>query len=131
MMRQINEAYWHDYYNTHNNRHFDDLVARFFAEDAVFENPKVRAVGHPQILDFFTHSNQDVHIKLVPHAIIINPGVTATELDCVMQAQRDLPEFLITPLKKGGEVTVRMAAVYHLSEDLISRAGIYWGQRVK
>ena len=129
-MRDIDETYWHDYYDTHNDRRFDELVNRFFAKDAVFENPKVHAVGHDQITDFFKNSNQDVHIELLPRAIIINPGVTATELDCVIHAQKDMPDFLLGPVKKGGQVTIRMAAVYHMTQDLIARAGIYWGQRI-
>ena len=76
-------------------------------------------------------SGQDVHIELVPRAIIIGSGVTATELDCVMRPQKDLPGFLLGPVKKGDEARMRMAAVYHMTQDRISRAGIYRGQRVE
>jgi hypothetical protein len=62
-------------------------------------------------------------------AIISNTGVTAVELDCVIHAEKDLPDFLLGPMKKGGEAKVRMAAVYHLTQDRICRASIYWGRR--
>ena len=129
MTRDVDEEYWKDYFDTHKNRRFDDLVNRFYAENAEFENPKVAAVGREQILEFLKHSNRDVHIRLVPRAIIVNPGVTATELDCIMHPQKDLPEFLLGPVKKGDEAKMRMAAIYHMTQDLIVRARIYWGQR--
>ena len=126
----IEEQYWNNYYKTHNERRFDALVNNFYADDAVFENPKVQAFGRKQILAFFENSNRDVHIELIPRAILIDNGVTATELDCVIAAQMDLPDFLLGPMKKGGTTTIRMAAVYHLKQDLISRASIYWGRQV-
>ena len=131
MTREINEDYWNDYYDTHNNRRFEDLVTRFFAQDAIFENPKVQVAGWEQILGFFKHSNEHVNIKLVPNTIVINPGVSATELDCILHPQEDLPDFLMGPVKKGDQVIIRMAAVYHTTKDLISQARIYWGQRIE
>ena len=131
MVREIDENYWKDYFDTHNDRRFDDLVNRFYAEDASFENPKVQVVGREQILSFLKQSNQNVQIQLVPQAIIITSGVTAVELDCVMHPQKDLPDFLLGPVKKGDQATMRQAAVYHLTQDLISRARVYWGQRTE
>ena len=129
-MRRIEENYWKDYFNTHNDRRFDDLVNDFYTEDAVFENPKIQVVGREQLISFLEQSNQDVWIELIPCTIITNTGVTAVELDSVIHAERDLPDFLLGPMKKGGEAKMRMAAVYHLTQDRISRASIYWGRRV-
>ena len=130
VMRQIDENYWKDYFDTHNDRRFDDLVNNFYTEDAAFENPKIQVVRREQIVGFLTQSNQDVRIELIPRAIIINAGATAVELDCVMHAQKDLPDFLLGPMKKGCVARMRMAAVYHLTHDRISRASIYWGRSI-
>jgi SnoaL-like domain len=129
-MRRIDENYWKDYFDTHNDRRFDDLVNDFYTEDAVFENPKIQVMGRDQLISFLIQSNQEVWIELIPCAIITNTGVTAVELDCVIHAEKDLPDFLLGPMKKGGEAKMRMAAVYHLTQDRISRASIYWGRRV-
>jgi SnoaL-like domain len=129
-MKRIEENYWKDYFNTHNDRRFDDLVNDFYTKDAVFENPKIQVVGREQLISFLEQSNQDVWIELIPCTIITNTGVTAVELDSVIHAERDLPDFLLGPMKKGGEAKMRMAAVYHLTQDRISRASIYWGRRV-
>jgi hypothetical protein len=126
MLRKIDEKY--DYYRTHNERRFDDLVNGFFAEDASFENPKMQAKGRQQIIDFLKQSSEFVRINLMPRSIVINPGVTAIELDCVMRAEKDLPDFLLGPMKKGSKANMRMAAFYHLVGDLISQANVYWGQ---
>jgi SnoaL-like domain len=128
MMTKVNEKYWNDYYTTHNERRFDDLVTGFFTEDATFENPKVQVSGREQIVGFLKQSSQFVEINLMPSIIIINHGVTAVELDCVMQAEKDLPDFLLGPIKKGSKASMRMAAVYHLAGDRISRASVYWGR---
>ena len=131
MIRQVDDVYWKSYFDTHNDRRFDDLVNNFYTDDAVFENPKIQVVGRKQIVDVLKRSNKDVHIALIPRVLIINAGVTATELDCVMHPQRDLPDFLLGPMKKGEEAKMRIAAVYHLTQDRIARARIYWGQRLK
>ena len=128
MLGKIDEKYWNDYYRTHNERRFDDLVNGFFTEDASFENPKMQAKGRQQIIGFLKQSSQFVRINLVPSSIVINPGVTAIELDCVMQAEKDLPDFLLGPMKKGGKASMRMAAFYYLVGDLISQARVYWGR---
>jgi hypothetical protein len=130
-MRQVDEAYWQEYYDTHNSRRFVDLVDNFYTTDATFENPKTQAKGREQLLAFLEQSNEFVRIKLIPRVIILNLGVTATELDCVMHAEKDLPDFLLGPMKKGGEAKMRQAAVYHLTQDRIAQARIYWGQQVK
>jgi hypothetical protein len=129
--RQIDENYWKDYFDTHNDRRFDDLVNDFYTEDATFENPKIQTMGREQLIRFLKHSNQDVWIQLIPRAIITNTGVTVVELDCVMHAEKDLPDFLLGPIRKGDEAKMRMVAVYHLIQDRISGASIYWGRRVE
>ncbi|GKS59633.1 hypothetical protein YTPLAS18_31600 [Nitrospira sp.] len=129
-MRQIDENYWKDYFDTHNDRRFDDLVSNFYTEDAAFENPKIQVMGQDRLISFLKQSNQDVWIELIPRAIISNTGVTAIELDCVIHAEKDLPDFLLGPMKAGDKAKMRMAAVYHLTQDRISRASIYWGRGV-
>jgi len=127
MARTVDEAYWQDYFRTHNERRFGDLVRDFYAEDAVFQNPKVMVRGHAQLLDFFEQANRDVHIDLVPRAILIDPGLSAVELNCVMHAAKDLPDFLLGAMEKGDEASMGMASIYHLRGDRIIRARIYWG----
>jgi limonene-1,2-epoxide hydrolase len=129
MVRKVDESYWNDYFRTHNEERFDDLVNRFFTEDLVFDNPKTRANGRQELILFLQRTSENVHIDLIPRTIIINAGVTAVELDCVMHARKDMPDFLLGPLKKGDTASMRMAGVYHLTEDRISRASVYWGRR--
>jgi hypothetical protein len=130
-MRQVDEAYWHDYFDTHNGRRFVEFVNNFYTQDATFENPKIQTKGREQLVAFLEQSNEFVRIELIPRVIISNLGVTAIELDCVMHAEKDLPDFLLGPMTKGGEAKMRQAAVYHLAQDHISQARIYWGRQVK
>ena len=128
MNREVDEAYWRDYFETHNARRFKDLVNRFYAENALFANPKIEARGREQLLTFFVGANQDVQIDLLPGSIFVKPGVTAVEMECVMHAKADLPDFLLGPMKAGEAASMPMASVYHMAGDLIARARIYWGQ---
>ncbi len=130
MIRQVDENYWNQYYATHNDRRFDDLVNDFFTPDAIFENPKTQVTGREQLIRFFKQSNQNVKIDLIPRNVIVSAGISAVELDCVMHAEMDIPDFLLGPLTKGSVVTMRMAGVYHLSQDHIAQARIYWGRRI-
>ena len=116
-MRQVDESYWKDYFDTHNDRRFDDLVNNFYTEDAAFENPKIQVKGREKLISSLIQSNQDMWIELIPCAIITTTGVTAVELECVIHAEKDLPDFLLGPMKKGGEAKMRMAAIYHLTQD--------------
>jgi hypothetical protein len=129
MVRKVDESYWNDYFRTHNEERFDDLVNRFYTEDLAFDNPKTQANGRKELILFLQRSSENVHIDLIPRAIVINAGVTAVELDCVMHARKDMPDFLLGALKKGDTASMRMASVYHLTEDRISRASVYWGRR--
>jgi len=125
-MRQIDEKYWQDYFDTHNDRRFEDLVNNFYTEDATFQNPKTLVRGRKKLIDYLKQSNQDVRIELIPLTIITNPGVAAVELDCVIHVERDLPNFLFGPMNNGDSARIGMAAVYHLDKDRITQANIYW-----
>ena len=128
MTRTVDQAYWQAYFGTHNAQAFEELVARFYAPDAVFSNPRAQVQGRAQILDFFKGANQDVQITLEPTSIVINPGVTAVEITAAMRARRDLPGFFIVPLKEGAEISVPMAGIYHMTAGYIFRARMYWGR---
>ena len=129
MVRKVDESYWNDYFRTHNDGRFDDLVKGFYTEDLTFDNPKTQVNGQEELIRFLEKSSENVHIDLVPRTIVTNAGVTAVELDCVMHARKDLPDFLLGPLKRGDTAKMRMVAVYHLTDDRISRASVYWGRR--
>jgi hypothetical protein len=122
----VDEKYWNDYFDTHNYGRFEDLVNDFYTKDAVFENPKAQVRGRKEIISYLKQSNQDVKIELIPQTIVINPGVTAVEMDCVVHAEKDLPNFLLGPMNKGATASIGMAAVYHMKNDRITRARIYW-----
>lgn len=123
----VSEKYWKDYFNTHSDRRFEDLVNDFYSADTTFENPKAKVRGRKELIGLLKQANQDVKIELIPQTIVMNPGVTAVEMDCVIHAEKDLPNFLLGPMHNGGTANIGMAAFYHLKEDGITRARVYWG----
>jgi hypothetical protein len=75
MTRNVDEAYWQDYFRTHNERRFEELVTRFYAEDALF-------------FAFLEGANRDVRIDLLPSSILVKAGVTAIELSASCAPRR-------------------------------------------
>lgn len=128
MTQTVDQAYWHTYFRAHNEGRFEELVAGFYAPDAVFANPRVQLKGRKEILDFFQSATKDVHIALQPSSILVQAGVSAIELVAVMRARKDLPGFFIAPLREGEETSVPMASIYHMSAGLIFRSRVYWGR---
>ena len=66
----VDEKYWNDYFDTHNDGRFEDLVNDFYTEDAIFENPKARMRGRKEIIGYLKQSNQDVKIELIPKPLL-------------------------------------------------------------
>jgi SnoaL-like domain len=128
MVTHVDEAYWQDYFRTHNEGRFRMFVPGFYAENATFEDPVIIRRGHTEILNMLETLARDAQIRLQPKTIIVKPGWSAVELDSHVHALKDIPNFLMGSLKKGEEATMPMAAVYHMAGDLIARARIYWGR---
>jgi hypothetical protein len=112
----VDKTYWNDYFDTHNDGRFEDLVNDFYTEDATFGNPKTQVRGRKELIGFLKQAIQDVKIELIPRTIVMNPGVTAVELDCVIHAKQDLPNFLLGPMNTGDTASIGMAAIYHLKK---------------
>ena len=129
-MAEVNEQYWHRYYQTHNEARFVDLVDEFFHVDGALENPNYEVRGRDALLDYFQGASEHAQLTLVPHAILVKPGVSATEDDFIVEPRIDLPDFVTGPLKAGERTKIRMAGFYHMDDDRITLARIYWGRTI-
>jgi len=107
-------------------KHYDDLVNNFYLADATFQNPKYQITGREAIARFFQEHHLYVDEELTPVTVIITPEVAGLELDGVLSATKDLPDFYVTPMKQGVPVRMGMAAFYHLEGDRIAHVRIYW-----
>jgi ketosteroid isomerase-like protein len=126
MTREVNREYWQEYFDTYNRKRYDDLVNNFYLADATFQNPKYQMAGREAIARFFQEHHVDVDEELTPVTVIITPEVAALELDGVLSATKDLPDFYVMPMKQGVPVRMGMAAFYHLQGDRIAQVRIYW-----
>ena len=126
MTRGVNRKYWQEYFDIYNSKRYDDLVNNFYLADATFQNPKYQIAGREAIARFFQENHVDVDENLTPLTVIITPEVAALELDGVLTATKDLPDFYVMPLRQGVPVRMGMAAFYHLEGDRIAHARIYW-----
>ena len=125
-MRTVDQNYWLEYYKVYNSKRYDDLVNIFFAEDAVFQNPKFTCHGRNEIASFFTEHHTLVSEELVPRTLVLTPEVCAIEIDGIFIADIDVPDFYIVPLKKGKAEPWAMSAFYHMKGDRITRARVFW-----
>ena len=126
MPREVNREYWDEYFQTYNQKRYNDLVNNFYLASATFQNPKYQIAGREAIAQFFKEHHVDVDENLTPLTVIITSEVAALELDGVLTSKKDLPDFYVTPLKQGVPVRLGMAAFYHLEGDRIAHARVYW-----
>jgi len=126
MTREVNRKYWQEYFDIYNSKHYDDLVNNFYLADATFQNPKYQIAGREAIARFFQEHHLYVDEAITPLTVIITPEVAGLELDGVLTATKDLPDFYVAPLKQGVPVRLGMAAFYHLQGDRIAQVRIYW-----
>jgi len=126
MTREVNREYWQEYFDMYNSKHYDDLVNNFYLADATFQNPKYQITWREAIARFFQEHHLYVDEELTPVTVIITPEVAGLELDGVLSATKDLPDFYVTPMKQGVPVRMGMAAFYHLEGDRIAHVRIYW-----
>lgn len=125
-MRKVDSEYWDDYFATYNSKKYDDLVNRFYAADATFQNPKYSLKGREQIGEYFTQHHADVDEHLTQVTVIITEKVAALELDAEFSSDKDLPDYYVTPLVKGQKAKMGMGVFYHLDGDMIKHVRIYW-----
>ena len=128
MARTVDTQFWQDYFNAYNSKQYDKLMNEFYAEDAIFQNPKQKFVGREAILKHFQDAHTSVDEKLEEVTRIISPEVTAIELNGYFVAQRDMPDYYVRPLKKGEKQEMGMGVFYHLKGDKIARVMVYWMQ---
>lgn len=126
MPREVNREYWDEYFQTYNQKRYDDLVNNFYVAEATFQNPKYRVEGRQAIAEFFKSHHVDLDEELTPLTVIITPEVAALELDGKFSSKKDLPDFYVMPLKQGVPIRMGMAAFYHLEGDHIAHARVYW-----
>ena len=126
MCRTVNREYWNEYFKTYNEKRYDDLINNFYAENPTFQNPKYSLAGRNEIADFFKKQHTNVNEVLTPVTVIITPEVAAFELDGVLSAEVDLPDFYVMPLKKRVEVPMKMGVFYHMKGDRIVHLSVYW-----
>ncbi len=126
MPREVNRDYWDEYFQTYNQKRYDDLVNNFYADQPTFQNPKYKLEGRQAIADFFKQHHIHLNETLTPITVVITPEVAALELDGVFSADQDLPNFYVMPITRGVEVKMGMAAFYHLEGDRIAHVRVYW-----
>jgi ketosteroid isomerase-like protein len=126
MVRKVDREYWREYFETYNAKRYDDLVNNFYAEDPTFQNPKYKLEGRRDLAEFFKQHHVDVKETLTPITVVITPEVAALELDAVFSAEKDVPDFYVHPISRGVPVNMGMSAFYHLRDDRIVHARVYW-----
>jgi len=127
-MTAVDEAYWHRYYDVHNQARFVELVDTFYDTNASFANPRKQFHGREELINYFQGAGEFAKLTLSPLEIWVKPGVTATELDFTAEARQDIPHFVTGPLEAGQIAKIKMAATYRMKGPLIVQALVFWGQ---
>lgn len=116
-----------EYLQAYDTGDYKMTLEKYYTEDAVFENTRVRVVGRDNCIQWFTKSHALGYMeKLTPVNILIGEGVVAVELDQEFTAYEDVPNHYVAPMKKGETITTSgVCAFYKMRDGRISSVRVY------
>jgi hypothetical protein len=96
------------------------LVERFFTEDTVFESgPRVMRGAH-ELLKFLNWAHDGIREIIRAQLVLRDENHIFAEIDMDFHAQRDKPDFVFGPLRKGEFTTVKFLVVYYLRDGKVA-----------
>ena len=113
------------YFEEYNTADYEKTMKQYYTLDAVFESPDYKLEGRDKIIQFMTESHKGMTEIMKIKNILADGDLIAVEIEAVIQASEDRPNFHIRPLKKGDSITLRMAAIYGTSDNRISSVRLY------
>ncbi|MBU0554715.1 MAG: nuclear transport factor 2 family protein [Alphaproteobacteria bacterium] len=98
-----------------------ERAGRYYTEDCVLRLPSVPVMsGRDAICEFYRTMFQTVREDLTVHGLVIDDNGIAVDCTSTFTAQRDAPDFVVAPLKKGESIQVRVFVVYSLRNGQIA-----------
>ncbi|KAG4411235.1 hypothetical protein IFR04_015627 [Cadophora malorum] len=113
-------------YNIPNN--YDELFANFYTEDVRLEDGNVDIKGADSLRKALgvAQAGLKEELRIIHYAQ--KGDIILAELDSALVADHDIPDFFITPLKKGQTTVVRFFASYTICHGKIAHFRLgYWG----
>lgn len=113
-----------EYYTCYNRRDHESL-AKFYADDAIFEFQDVKLSGKEAISNSLAGIQEILSRDILkPLSILIDGEKVAVELENEIEAKADF-DFLGSSLKPGESLTARVAAFYDTRDEKICHVRIY------
>lgn len=103
-----------------------EMIDRYFTEDLVMEGPDRTTHGREPWLRTLQHAHDGVteHLELL--RVVREGSRIMAELDGLMVAHKDRPDFPIHPLMAGQELRTRFFASYDIRGNQICRLLLAW-----
>ncbi|KAF2179968.1 hypothetical protein K469DRAFT_593858 [Zopfia rhizophila CBS 207.26] len=113
-------------YNIPNNH--DELFKNFYTEDVRLQDGNVDVKGADSLRQALKAAQTGLKEELRIIHYAQKGDIILAELDSALVADRDIPDFFITPLKKSQTTLVRFFASYTIRDGKIAHFRLgYWG----
>jgi ketosteroid isomerase-like protein len=113
-----------DYYKTYNSADPEALKG-FYAEDVVLTSANGVIDGREALLATYGGIISILDDKMTPTRVMADGDVAMVEVEDVLTAKVDVPDFLGASLKAGQAMTLKLAGVYEFQGDAIKRITLY------
>ena len=108
-----------DYTRAFSNAEFDRF-SQYYTDDVVCELASGVLQGKSGIVDFYRKMFKSVRESLSLHNLIADEHGIAADITSQFTAVEDAPDFVVTPLRKGEFVTLRVLVHYTLRDGKIA-----------
>lgn len=117
-------AFMRDYYRTYNSAS-PERLRPFYADDVVFEAGGFTMEGADTMVSTYTGILAQFRDEMTPDAILVDGERAAVEITDVFTAKVDVADWMGQALAAGESLTMRLCAVYTVTDGKIRRAAIY------
>ncbi|MFT5033086.1 MAG: ketosteroid isomerase-like protein [Bermanella sp.] len=123
-MEILNRDFFEAYYRSYNSED-PDALKEFYADDLVLVSAQGEQHGIDAMLATYRYLIENFKDRMTPESIIIDGDTAAIEITDVFTAKKTIADFMGAALKTGEQLTLRLCAVYRVSNNKITHATIY------
>ncbi len=113
------------YYKDFNATNSGDVLSAYYSDDVVFEYQDEKVSGRDAVIGRLDEAWQTFKETLTPINIVVDGDKAAVEVDDVIEAKIDIPEFLGRSFKAGESVNVKFSIFYDIRDGKICHIRIY------
>ncbi|WP_372797922.1 nuclear transport factor 2 family protein [Litorivivens sp.] len=123
-MSSLSTDFFVRYYQAYNSEDPAALTL-FYSPDVIFTTAQGEQRGVEAILNTYGYLIGQFEDRMTPDSILVDGNRAAVEITDVFTARQDVADFMGMSLKKGESLTLKLCALYTVSNNKITHATIY------